>query len=142
VKCLLLPTWLQAEINHRKIVDAVLKPLGYAKAKGEKEMHQKILYNNEIINCSISVRAMWRIRQLYASMGYSCGEKEVDFRLLYWGAFHRLEGRDVDNMDAMMITTERIFRMVIENIGFLLVALERDCLDEWRKVLGHGERKN
>ena len=85
---------------------------------------------------------MWRIRQLYASMGYRCGEKKVEFRLLYWGAFHRVEGQDVDNMDAMMITTERTFRMAVENIGFLLAALEKGCLEEWRKVLGDGERKS
>jgi hypothetical protein len=41
-------------------------------------------------------------------------------------------------MDAMMITTERTFRMAIENIGFLLTDLENNCLGEWRKALGDG----
>jgi len=138
IKCLLLPTWLEAGISHKKIIDAVLKPLGYAKAKGEKDSYQKRISENEILTCDISVPAMWRVRELYASMGYCCGEKQVDFRLLYWGAFHRVEWQDVDNMDAMMVTTERTFKMAIENIGFLLAVLEKNCLGEWRKALGHG----
>jgi hypothetical protein len=42
-------------------------------------------------------------------------------------------------MDPMTVTTERTFRMAIENIGFLLTALEKNCREEWRKALGHGD---
>ena len=137
-KCLLLSTFFEAGINHKKIIDAVLKPLGYAKAKGKKDSYQKLISETEHLTCDIGVPAMWRVRQLYASMGYCCGEKRVDFRLLYWGVYHRVEWQEVDNMDAMMITTERTFKMAIENIGYLLTDLEKNCLGEWRKALGDG----
>jgi hypothetical protein len=137
IKCLLLGSWLEAGIKHKKVIDAVLKPLGYARAKGKQDSYQKRISESEVLTCAISVPAMWRVRNLYASMGYHCGEKEVTFRLLYWGVFHRVTGQHVDNMDAMMITTERIFRMAVENIGFLLATLEKNCLEEWRKALGH-----
>jgi hypothetical protein len=139
IKCLLLASWLEAGINYKKVIDAVLKPLGYAKAKGKQDSYQKRISESEVLTCAISVPAMWRVRELYASLGYRRGEKEVHFRLLYWGVFHRVRGQDVDNMGAMMITTERTFRMAVENIGFLVTALERDCLEEWRKALGHGD---
>jgi hypothetical protein len=135
---LLLSTFFEAGIRHKKIIDAVLKPLGYAKAKGKKDSYQKLISETEHLACDISVPAMWRVRQLYASMGYWCGEKRVDFRLLYWGVFHRVEWQEVDNMDAMLITTERTFRMSIEDIGFLLADLEKNCFGEWRKALGDG----
>jgi len=76
--------------------------------------------------------------RMFNGWAAACGEEMVDFRLLYWGAFHRVEWQDVDNMDAMMVTTERTFKMAIENIGFLLAVLEKNCLGEWRKALGHG----
>jgi hypothetical protein len=138
IKCLLLSTFFEAGISHKKTIDAVLKPLGYAKAKGKKDSYQKLISETEHLTCDIGVPAMWRVRQLYASMGYCCGEKRVDFRLLYWGVFHRVEWQELDNMDAMMITTERTFRMAIENIGFLLTDLEKNCLGEWRKALSGG----
>lgn len=134
--CRLLSTFFEPKIEHKKIVDAVVKPLGYAKAKRKKDCYEKRISENESLTCHVGVPAMWRVRQLYASMGYACGEKRVEFRLLYWGAFHRIEWKNLDNMDAMMITTERIFRMAIENIGFLLTDLEETCLEKWRKVLG------
>ena len=136
VRCQLLSTFFEAGINHKKIIDAVLKPLGYAKAKGKKDSYEKQISENESLTCFVGVPAMWRVRELYASMGYCCGDKQVDFRLLYWGVFHRVEWQDVDNMDAMMLTTERTFRMAIENVGFLVSELEVNCLGEWRKALG------
>jgi hypothetical protein len=135
IKCLLLPIWLEAGISHKKFIDAVLRPLGYAKAKGKKDSYQKCISENESLTCDVSVPAMWRVRQLFASMGYCAGEKQVHFRLLYWGAFHRVEWQEADNMDPMMVTTERTFKLAIENIGFLLTVLEKDCLGEWRKAL-------
>ena len=65
-------------------------------------------------------------------MGYRCGEKEVVFPLIYWGAFNRIEWMNVENMNPMTITTERIFTMAIDNIGFLLTTLEANCLERWR----------
>ena len=62
----------------------------------------------------------------------------VDFRLLYWGVFHRVEWQNADNMDAMMITTERTFKLAVENIGFLVTNWRENCLGEWRKALGDG----
>jgi hypothetical protein len=136
VKCKLLSTFFEAGINHKTIIEAVLKPLGYAKAKGKKDSYQKWVSKSESLTCYVGVPAIWRVRELFASLGYCCGEKQVEFRLLYWGAFHRVEWQDVDNMDAMTVTTERIFRMAIENIGFLVSELEVNCLGEWRKALG------
>jgi hypothetical protein len=79
---------------------------------------------------------MWgRIRELRVSTGYRRGEKEVIFPLIYWGAFHWIEWMKVENMNPMMITTERIFTMAIENIGFLLTILETNCLAHWRNAV-------
>jgi hypothetical protein len=136
INCRLLSTFFEAGINHKKIIDAIVKPLGYAKAKGVKDCYEKRISQRERLTCHISVPAMWRVRELFASIGYCWGEKQVEFRLLYWGAFHRVEWQTLDHMDAMMITTERIFRLAIENIGFLLTDLETNCLEEWRKALG------
>jgi hypothetical protein len=136
INCRLLSTFFEAGISHKKIIDAVLKPLGYAKAKESKDSYQTPVSESEHLTCNIGVPAMWRVRQLYASMGYCRGEKRVDFRLLYWGVFHRVEWQEVDNMDAMMITTERTFKMAIDNVGFLVADLEKNCLGEWRKTLG------
>src|SRR5262249_17373158 len=41
IKCLLLGSWLEAGINYKKVIDAALKPLGYAKAKGKRDSYQK-----------------------------------------------------------------------------------------------------
>ena len=38
----------------------------------------------------------------------------------------------VENMNPMTITTERIFIMAIDNIGFLLTTLEANCLERSR----------
>jgi hypothetical protein len=82
IECLLLASWLEAGIKFRKIIDDGLKPLGYAKAKGKQDNYHKRISESEVLTCDISVPAMWRVRELYASMGYRCGEKEVDFRIL------------------------------------------------------------
>jgi hypothetical protein len=139
IKCLLLASWLEEGIKHKKIIDSMPLTLGYAKSRGERDRYQKQISESEILTCDISTPAMWRVRELYATMGYRCGEREVHFRLLYWGAFHRVEGQDVENMDAMMITTEHIFRMAVDNIDFLLAELENNCLEEWRTAFGHGD---
>jgi hypothetical protein len=68
-------------------------------------------------------------------MRYRHGEREVGFPLVYWGAFNWIEWMKVENMNPMMITTERIFVMAIENIGFLLATLEANCLERWRSAL-------
>jgi hypothetical protein len=140
ITCLLLPTWLEAGIKHKKIIDAVLKPLGYAKAKGAHHRYQKRISENEVLTCDISVPAMWRVRNLYASMGYRCGEKQLDCRLLYWGAFQRPEEGNTGHMLPMMLTTERTFRMAVENIGFLVATLEKHGLEEWRTRFGRENR--
>jgi hypothetical protein len=136
ITCLLLPTWLEAGIKHKKFIDAVLKPLSYAKAKREQNSYQKRISENEVLICDVSVPAMWRVRNLYASMGYRCGEQQVDCRLLYWGAFQRPQEGNNGHMLPMMLTTERIFRLAVENIGFLVATLEKHCLEEWRRRFG------
>jgi hypothetical protein len=139
VSCRLLSTFFEAGINHKRIVEAMLKPLRYSKSKDKKDGYDKRISEDESLTCYVGVPAMWRVRQLYASMGYRRGEKQVEFRLLYWGAFHRVEWKNLDNMDAMMVTTERIFRLAMDNIGFLVAELEQNCLGEWRRALGNGE---
>jgi len=135
ITCYLMGTWLE-KFNHKKIIDAVLKPLGYAKSKGEKDRYQKRLSETDFLTCGFDMHAMWgRVRELRASTGYRRGEKEVIFPLIYWGAFHWIEWMKVENMNPMMITTERIFTMAIENIGFLLTILETNCLARWRNAV-------
>ena len=135
ITCYLMGTWLE-KFNHKKIIDAVLKPLGYAKSKGEKDRYQKRLSETDVLTCGIGVHAMFgRVRELSASAGYRRGGKEVIVPLFYWGAFHWIEWMKLENMNPMMITTERIFSMAIENIGFLLTALETNCLADWRDAV-------
>jgi hypothetical protein len=139
ITCYLMGTWLE-KFNHKKLIDAVLRPLGYAKSKGEKDRYQKRLSETDFLTCGFDMHAMWgRIRELRAWMGYRRGEKEVIFPLIYWGAFHWIEWMKVENMNPMMITTERIFTMAIENISFLLRTLETNCLDEWRRAVSQLE---
>jgi hypothetical protein len=117
-------SWLDEAIPHKKIIDAVLKPLGYANVKGEKNRYQKQVSETEFLTCSFDLHALWgRVRELRASMGYRWGEKQVVFPLIYWGAFNWIEWMKVENMNPMTITTERIFTMAIDNIGFLLTIL-------------------
>jgi hypothetical protein len=139
ITCHLLPCWLEEGFNRSRVIDAVLKPLGYAKMKGEKDSYQKRLMGAESLTCRFGMAAEWRIRYLRARMGYRCGEKELDFSLIYWGAFHWIDWMKAENMDAMMITTERAFRLAVENIGFLLDALERNCLEDWREAIDQME---
>jgi hypothetical protein len=139
ITCHLLPCWLEEGLNCSQLIDAVLKPLGYAKVKGEKDGYQKRLSGGESLSCRFGMEAGWRVRYLRARMGYHCGEQEIDFSLMYWGAFHWIEWMKADNMDAMMITTERVFRLAVENIGFLLTELETNCLDDWRGAASQPE---
>jgi hypothetical protein len=136
IACRLHDTWLDQAIRHKKNIDAVLKPLGYVNAKGEKSRYQKPLSEAEFLTCSFDMHALWgRIREFRVSLGYRRGEKEVGFPLIYWGAFNWVEWMKVENMNPMMITTERIFIMAIENIGFLLANLEANCLERWRNAV-------
>jgi hypothetical protein len=134
ITCYLMGTWLE-KFNHKKIIDAVMKSLGYAKSKGEKNRYQKRLSETERLTCHFDTHALWgRIRELRASAGYHRGEKEVIVPLIYWGAFNWVEWMKVQNMNAMMVTTERIFTMAVETIGFLLATLETNCLELWRNA--------
>ena len=135
ITCYIMGTWLE-KMNHKKIIDGVLKPLGYARPKGEKgDRYQKSLSETDYLTCSFDMHALWgRVRELRASAGYRRGEKEVVVPLIYWGAFNWIEWMKIENMNPMMITTERIFTMAIENIGFLLTMLETNCLDRWRNA--------
>lgn len=133
IACRLHDSWLDEAIPHKKIIDAVLKPLGYANVKGQKNRYQKQVSETEFLTCSFDLHALWgRVRELRASMGYRWGEKEVVFPLIYWGAFNWIEWMKLENMNPMTITTERIFTMAIDNIGFLLTTLEANCLERWR----------
>jgi hypothetical protein len=68
---------------------------------------------------------MWgRVRYLRCSMGIHRDGGEVYIPLIYWGAFDKVEWLGAENMNPMMVTTERVFTMAIENIAFLLTALE------------------
>jgi len=141
IACRLHDTWLDQAIRHKKIIDTVLKPLGYANVKGEKNRYQRQLSEGEFLTCSFDMHALWgRIRELRASMGYCRGENEVIFPLIYWGAFNWIEWMKVENMNPMMITTERVFTMAIENIGFLLATLEANCLERWRNAVNGGNK--
>ena len=132
ITCYLMGTWLE-KFNQKKIIDAVLKPLGYAKSKGEKDRYQKRLSETEFLTCGFDLHSMFGgVRELGVSVGYRRGEKEVHFPLIYWGAFHWIEWMKVENMNPMMITTERIFTMAIENVGFQLTMLESNCQTGWR----------
>ena len=136
IACRLHDTWLDEAISHKKIIDAVLKPLGYTNVKGEKNRYQKHLSETEFLTCSFDMHALWgRIRELRASIGYRSREKEEVFPLIYWGAFNWIEWMKLENMNPMTITTERIFTMAIENIGFLLTTLETNCLERWREAM-------
>jgi hypothetical protein len=136
IACRLHDTWLDEAVPHKKIIDAMLKPLGYANIKGEKNRYQKRLSEMEFLTCSFDMHALWgRIRELRASMGYRRSEQEVIFPLIYWGAFNWIEWMKLENMNPMTITTERIFIMAIENIGFLLTTLEANCLERWRDAV-------
>ena len=106
ITCYLMGTWLE-KFNHKQIIDAVLKPLGYAKSKGEKDRYQKRLSETDVLTCGIGVHAMFGACKLSASGGYRRGEKEVIVPLFYWGAFHWIEWMKLENMNPMMITTER-----------------------------------
>jgi hypothetical protein len=139
ITCHLLPCWLEEGFNRSQLLDAVLKTLGYAKVKGEKDSYQKRLSGGESLSCRFDMAAEWRLRYLRARMGYRCDEKGIGFPLIYWGAFHWIEWMKTENMDAMMITTERIFGLAVENIGFLLTALERNCLDAWHGAVSQPE---
>ena len=133
IACRLHDSWLDEAIPHKKIIDAVLKPVGYANVKGEKNRYQKQVSETEFLTCSFDLHALWgRVRELRVSMGYRWGEKEVVFPLIYWGAFNWIEWMKVENMNPTTITTERIFTMAIDNIGFLLTTLEANCLERWR----------
>ena len=135
ITCYLMGTWLE-KFNHKKIIDAVLKPLGYTKSRGEKDRYRKRLSETEFLSCAFDMHALWgRVRELCASMGYHRGDKEVILALIYWGAFNWIEWMKVENMNPMMITTERIFTMAIENIGFLLTTLETNCLARLRNAV-------
>jgi hypothetical protein len=124
ITCYLMGTWLE-KFKHKKITDTVLKPLGYANSKSEKDRYQKRLSDTDVLTCGFDMHAMWgRTRELRASAGYRRGDKEVRFPLIYWGAFDWIEWINVEHMNPMMITTERLFAMAIENIGFLLTTLE------------------
>jgi hypothetical protein len=48
ILCRLHDTWLNEAIPHKKIIDAVLKPLGYANVRGEKSRYQKASVGNRI----------------------------------------------------------------------------------------------
>jgi hypothetical protein len=132
IDCYLLVSWLEEGFNRTKIIDDVLTPLGYSKIRGKKESYQKRLSEQEFLACHFDMAAMWRMRHLRAQMGYHGGDTALGFPLLYWGAFNRVEWMQTDMMDAMMLTTERVFRLAIENIGFLLATLEKDRLESWR----------
>jgi hypothetical protein len=135
ITCYIMGTWLE-KFSHKKIIDAVLKPLGYGTVKGEKDSYQKRLSETELLTCSFDMHAMWgRIRELRASMGYRCVAEEASVPLVYWGAFNWIEWMKVESMNPMMITSERIFTMAIENIGFLLTILETNCLERWRNAV-------
>ena len=70
ITCYLMGTWLE-KINHKTVVDAVLKPLGYAKSKGEKYRYQKRLSETDFLTCGFDMHAMWgRIRE-YMAWGIS-----------------------------------------------------------------------
>jgi hypothetical protein len=135
ITCHLLPNWLDAGFNRNRLIDAVLKPLGYTKTKGGKDSYQKQLSGEEYVACHFGMAAEWRVRYLRASMAYHYGDQSFYFPLIYWGAFHWIEWMKADNMDAMMITMERVFRLAIENIGFLLAELEPICMEDWRTAL-------
>jgi hypothetical protein len=62
-------------------------------------------------------------------------KRELIFSFVYWGAFNWVEWMKVENMDPMTITTQRIFTMAIENIGFPLTTLEVNCLERWRNAM-------
>jgi hypothetical protein len=136
ITCYVMGTWLE-KMNHKKIIDAVLKPLGYARPKGEKgDSYLKRLSETDFLTCSFDMHALWgRARELRASAGYRRGEKEVFVPLVYWGAFNWIEWMKIENMNPMMITTQRIFTMAIENIGFLLTMLETSCLERMRNAV-------
>jgi len=79
----LLPCWLEEGFNRSQLINAVLKTLGYAKVKGEKDTYQK-----------------------------------------------RLSGEE---------SLKRVFGLAVENISFLLTALERNCLEDWRRAVSQPE---
>jgi len=139
ITCHLLPCWLEDGFKRSHLIDEVLKTLGYARVKGEKDSYQKPLSGEEILICRFDMQAEWRLRYLRARMEFHRGEKEIGFSLIYWGAFHWIEWMKTDKMNAMMITTERVFRLAVENIGFLLTALETNCLDDWRRAISQSE---
>jgi hypothetical protein len=133
ITCYLMGTWLE-KFNHKKIIDAALKSLGYAKSKGEKDRYHKRLSETDVLTCGFDTQALFgQIRELRASAGFRRGEKEVIVPLIYWGAFHWIEWMKAENMNALMITTERVCRLAVENIGFLLTELENNFLDDWRE---------
>jgi hypothetical protein len=135
IKCRLHDTWLDEGIPHKKIIDAVLKPRSYTNVKGDKNTYQKRLSETEFLSCRFGIHALWgQIRELRASMGYHCGDLEIHFPLIYWGAFNWVEWMKIENMNAMTITTERIFTMAVENIAFLLTTLEANFLERWRTL--------
>ncbi len=136
IVCRLHDTWLDEAIPNKQIIDAVLNPLGYANVSGEKSRYQKHLSETEFLTCSFDMHALWgRVRELRASMGYRSTEKEFIFPFVYWGAVNWVEWMKVENMDPMTISTEHIFTMAIENIGFLLATLEVNCLERWRDAM-------
>ncbi len=139
ITCHLLPCWLEGGFNRSQLIHAVLTTLGYAKVKGEKDSYQKRLSGEESLSCRFGMEAGWGLRYLRAWMEYRCGEKAIGFSLIYWGAFHWIDWMKAENMDAMMITTERVFRLAVENIGFLLTALERNCLEDCRRAVSQPE---
>jgi hypothetical protein len=50
IACRLHDTWLDQAICHKKIIDTVLKPLGYANVKGAKNRYQKHVFTMAIEN--------------------------------------------------------------------------------------------
>jgi len=135
ITCYLLDSWLEGGIDHKKRFEAVLKPLGYSKAKVGKYSFQKRLTDKESITCSFDLGSSKAVPFLDGSFEYQWAEERVGFPVLYWGAFQEIDWQGVEKMCPMLVSTERIFTMAVENIGAILAIAEAEWLNRRRDAI-------
>ncbi len=138
IACFVVPRERE-KFDRKKILKNVFKPLGYeaiSQAVGSVGYYEfkKQLSDNEYVRCTFDF-GTWR-QTIAAWFSYSgdphlqaiTGKKGFRLPIIYWGGF----SQPTKQMD---ITSEKLFAMAFDNIGYVANILEKEYVPLFRKAL-------